>query len=297
LYAIASRDIEKAKDFAQKYEVLQYFIEYAELAKCAEVDAVYIATPHSFHFEHTTLALSCSKAVLCEKPLTVNYALATQLFDLAKSKKCFLMEAMWTAFLPAIKEVKEKIESGMIGEVRHIRADFGFKSVFDPQSRLFNRDLAGGSLLDIGIYPLFISLWLLGIPENVEAKANLTETGVDDECTVLLHFKNGATASLYTTLLMHTDTNCEIYGINGKISIPSRFHEQDRFTINTKDNIPEVFIQERIGLGYYHEIEHFNECLTKGLIESPIMTYQFSLNLIRIMDDIRKKIGLIYKWD
>lgn len=297
LYACASRNSENAITFAQKYHIRHYFTEYIDLVKCAEVDAIYIATPHSHHFEHASLCLHNRKSVLCEKPLTVNHLLASKLIELAKNNNCLLVEAMWTAFLPAIQEIKEKISSGSIGEIRHIKADFGFKSLFDPDSRLFNPDLAGGALLDIGIYPLFISLFFLGVPESVIATAHLADTGVDSECTVMLKYKNGATAVLYSSININTDTKCEVFGTEGKITIPTRFHEQGQYIIKKDDSESALFIKDKMGFGYCHEIEHFNACISEGLKESPVMPFSLSLDMIQLMDEIRKQTGVKYKYD
>ncbi len=297
LYACVSQDLDNAKSFAQKYQVHHVYSNYYTFVSCEELDAVYIATPHSHHFEHTMLCLNAGKPVLCEKPLTVNQSLATQLFDLAKSKKCLLMEAMWTAFLPAIQEVKEKVSKGHIGNIRHLKADFGFKSNYDPLGRLFNPDLAGGSLLDIGIYPLFICLYLMGVPQKVIASGHLADTGVDDECTIMLKYKNGATALLYSTISHNTDTICEVFGTEGKIYIPSRFHEQIQYKIKKETGETTTYVRDKTGFGYYHEIEHFNNCIVTGLTESPILPYSLSITMVQIMDDIRKQIGLLYKWD
>jgi predicted dehydrogenase len=296
LHACASRERENVQNFANKYGAVKMFTNYEDLVNCREIDAIYIATPHSHHFEHAVLCLNAKKAVLCEKPLTVNQYLTDQLFAIAKQNKVLLMEAMWTAFLPAIIAVKNEIEKGTIGQVRHLTADFGFKGSYDPKGRLYDKNLAGGSLLDIGIYPLFISLYLLGIPENLYASGHIIETGVDDECSILLQYSNRATASLYSTVSMMTDTKCEIFGTQGKILIPGRFHEQSCYFLETENGSQKVDTGKS-GHGYYHEIEHFNQCLLNNKPESNIMTYKMSQNLAKLMDLTRKQIGLTYPWD
>jgi predicted dehydrogenase len=295
-HACASRDAGKAKDFALKYQVDNWFSDYESLANCDEIDAIYIATPHSHHYEHTMLCLKAKKAVLCEKPLSVNQKNAIELFRISREYNVLLMEAMWTAFLPAIKSVKNDVMTGSIGEVRHINADFGFISDFEPESRLYNKNLAGGSLLDIGIYPLFISLFLMGMPDKLSALGHLVHTGVDDECAITLQYPNGATATLYSSISHSTDTKCEIFGRDGKILIPGRFHEQTHYYLENREGTKKIECG-KTGFGYYHEIEHFNKCLMANSKESDVMTSFMSQDLARLMDMTRKEIGLKYPWD
>ncbi len=182
---------------------------------------------------------------------------------------------------------------GAIGQIRHLSADFGFQTVYNPKSRLFDPALAGGSLLDVGIYPLFIALLLMGVPESIEAKATIAPTGVDSDCTVLLSYTNGATASLYSSIACHTDTKCEIYGTAGKITIPGRFHEQDHYILKKDDHEKQIHCS-KTGLGYWHEINHVIECLLSSKKESDIIPLDFSLKMIKMMDEIREIIGVKY---
>lgn len=290
LYACASRDGDKAKSFAQKYNAVTYFDNYEDLAQCSEIDVVYVATPHSFHHDHSILCMQKRKHVLCEKPLGINVSQVQRMIDEAKKHHVLLMEAMWTAFLPTILDIQQTIISGTIGEIRYLTADFGFQAEFDPQSRLFNPSLAGGSLLDIGIYPLFISIVTMGMPSTVQASATLAATGVDSECSILLTYSNGASASLYSSLTCHTDTKCEIYGTKGKITIPGRFHEAGHYFLK-KDDSQEIRCEVgKTGLGYFHEIEHINECIRHDKLESSVMSFSMSQNLIQLMDEVGVKI-------
>jgi len=294
LFACASRNGDQAREFAIKHKATAYFNDYISLASCTDIDVIYIATPHSFHHEQSLLCLTNKKHVLCEKPMGLNEGQVRSMVATATKNKVFLMEAVWTAFLPAILQVIQIIREGRIGEIRHIKSDFGFQATFDPQSRLFNPDLAGGSLLDIGIYPIFISLLVSGYPTSVLSMAHLAATGVDDECTIMLQYPSGATASLYSTLTCDTDTICEIYGTKGKITIPKRFHEQDHFYMQLKGEDCTEIKSGKKGLGYYHEIEHTNACIQNNMLESNIMTHSLSLQLISLMDEIRKQSGISY---
>ncbi len=297
LVACASRDDTKAQLFASQHNIPLCFGDYESMLQNEEVDIIYIATPHNMHMEHSMLCIQHKKHVLCEKPMGVNSHQVTETTTAARENGVFLMEALWTAFLPAIKEVKQEIEKGIIGDIRHLHADFGFKAAYDPESRLFNPSLAGGSLLDIGIYPIFMAMWLLGKPLEVATSVHKALTGVDDECTMMLTFEGDRTASLHSTVSCDTATTCEITGTAGSIVIPSRFHEQDRFIVRRKGAEDVLYHTGITGKGYFHEIEHVHECLSHGLTESPVMSHAFSMALIEVMDDIRKKAGIVYPFE
>ena len=297
LHAIGSTSKNKQKEFSELYPGIITFDSYEDLAACPEIDAIYVATPHSFHMEHSMLCLQHRKAVLCEKPMAVNSHQVQKMIAAARDNKLFLMEALWTTFLPAIQDVVSTISHGKIGDVKHLTADFGFKAVYDASSRLFDLNLAGGSLLDVGIYPVVMSLLIMGEPKSITANAQLTETGADGSCTILMTYDNGATASLYSSLQSHTDTKCEIYGTEGKITIPGRFHEQDHYLIRMGQDDDKKIEMGRKGLGYYYEIEHVQSCISQGKTESPIMNFDMSTTLIKILDEIRRKIGVKYPAD
>jgi predicted dehydrogenase len=297
LYACASRDGQKAALFAKQFDAITYFDSYQALALCEEIDVIYIATPHSYHCDHSILCMNHSKHVLCEKPLAINQLQVHSMLDIAKRNDVFLMEAVWTAFLPAIQDVLTIIKSGAIGDARHLTADFGFQAPYDPKGRLFNPTLAGGSLLDIGIYPLFISLMVMGMPEKIYATGELAQTGVDSECSIQLTYNNKATAALYATLTCHTDTKCEIFGTEGKILIPGRFHEADHYFLTKGENNAIKCQVGRKGYGYFHEIEHVHNCITNGMVESNIMQWAISQQLVGLMDKVRNQIGVKYTED
>lgn len=287
LFACASRNIENSKVFAEKYKAKMFFDNYEDLAKCGEIDVIYIATPNSFHLEHSLLCLNNQKAVLCEKPLCIDSVQVVELINVAKVNNVFLMEAMWTSCLPNILSVQNTIQSGAIGEIIHLTADFGFKTDYNPKSRLFDEALGGGSLLDIGIYPLYVSLLFLGKPSKIQSSIRYSTSGVDASCSVLLTYNEGKTATLFSSFETTMDIKCEIYGTKGKIIIPNRFHEHNEHIIQISGLSEKIVTNEKIGHGYFYEIEHVNECLYKGIKESPIMPMSISLDLINIMDEIR----------
>ncbi|MCA1762907.1 MAG: Gfo/Idh/MocA family oxidoreductase [Flavobacteriales bacterium] len=294
LQGVASRNAEKAADFAAGYHVKSHYGDYRALAQAPDIDVVYIATPHAFHFELTKMCLENEKAVLCEKPLGINGREAEASIDLARSKNLFLMEGLWTRFIPATETVLDLIQSGAIGDLIFIRADFGFKSAFDPESRLFNKTLGGGSLLDIGIYPIFLSLLTLGYPKNIKATARMTKTAVDGSCAVLFDYANSAVAVLDSTFEADTPTEAYIHGTRGSIKMHKQFHHTEKITLLRDGMGPEVRDIPHLGNGYVHEIDEVTTCLKNGRIESEKLPHRLSSELSRLMDDVKKEIGLSY---
>ncbi|MFK7978491.1 MAG: Gfo/Idh/MocA family protein [Saprospiraceae bacterium] len=296
LYAVASRTLAKAQDFADKYQFEKAVGSYEEMLTDDNLDAVYIATPHVFHYQHTLLCIAHKKAVICEKPFAINTKEVQQMIAQAKENNTFLMDALWTLCLPHILKTKEIIESGQLGKLISVKADFGFRADFNPNSRLFDRDLGGGSLLDIGIYPALLALFLLGKPKKITAAALMGQTKVDEECAVFLEYEDGQTANLHSTILARTPIEAYIYCEKGYIHIPSRFHEPvDKMTILTYDNLEETVIPfDYQVLGYQYEAAEMMRCMRGGKLESDLVPHQFSLDLMELLDEIRSQIGLVY---
>lgn len=294
LHAVASRSLEKARQFAAQYGAPHALGSYEELTRLPDLDAVYVATPHSEHRAHTLLCLRAGVAVLCEKAFARNAAEVAEMVAVAREKQVFLMEALWTRFMPATHKALELVGTGAIGRPVHLVADFGFAADYDPASRLFDPALAGGSLLDIGIYPVFFSKFFLGEPTQVKAVGTLTDTGVDLTCNMALAYPDDATASLYSTLAATTDTTCTIYGTEGKLHLHHKFHHTHRLTLHRAGEQPQDFHFEDAGYGYHHEARHVQECRAQGLTESPLLPLQFSQHLIETLDDIRQQLGVRY---
>lgn len=292
LVAVASRSQDKANVFAEKFKAQLTFNSYEELALCEQVDAVYIATPHSFHREHAILCLKNKKAVLCEKPFAMNADEVEEMIHVAKENDTLLMEALWTYFLPHYRKVLDLVKNETYGRVEKIEADFGFYTPFNEDSRVFQKEVGGGSLLDIGIYPIFAALSTLGTPENIKAKATFFENGVDSSCTMTFQYE-ASKAVLKSTLLEETPTEATFTCEKAVIKIQSRFHEPSSVTIiqNDKEEALEFPCDT---LGYNFEIEHFNELLRNEKTESDIMTFDFSRNLINTLDIVRNHIHLEY---
>ena len=292
LVAVASRSQENADDFAKKYNSKKAYNSYLDLAKDAEVDAVYIATPHSFHKEHAILCLKNKKAVLCEKPFAMNLQEVEEIIGVAKENNVLVMEALWTYFLPHYTYVLESLKNEKFGKLLKLEADFGFSRAFDNDSRLFKKEVGGGSLLDIGIYPIFAALSTLGKPNSIKADATFFDNGADSECNMTFNY-NDIKAVLKSSLLEETGTQATFTCERGIIKINTMFHMPTTVTIteNGKDEIIDFNYKT---IGYNFETIHFNNLLRTNKKESNIMTFEFSRNLIKTLDSVRKIIGLTY---
>lgn len=294
LYAVGSRNLTKAQEFSRNYGNVKSYDSYEELVRDPEVDVIYISTPHNMHFSNTMLCLEHGKNVLCEKPFAVNGKEVRQMIAKAKEKNLFLMEAMWSRFIPHIEKAKEMIDSGAIGEVKFLRADFGINFPYDVNHRVFNRELIGGGLMDIGIYPLFLSLFLLGKPLSVKALAGIGPTQVDHNCSMSLQYGNDLISVLYSTTVAATDVTAEIHGTKGKILFdPWWFTPVPFHYINEKGEkqTPEFNF---IGNGYNYEAEEVVKCLLEGKKQSEKMSWDDSLLLIDMLDEIRRQCGITY---
>jgi len=287
LYAVASRSQAKADEFAKQYNAKKGYGSYEDLYNDQEVDVIYIATPHAFHMENSIAAIKAKKAVLCEKPMALNYNQAKQMVDEARKHDVFLMEAIWTNFMPHFEKTINITSHNTYGNLKHIEAEFCFKPNYDPEARLFNPELGGGALLDIGIYTVFLSLKLLGVPKEIKVEQVKAETGVDLETKIFFNYANGATADLLCSFAKTTPGEAYLTFENAKIKLHSRFHETDKLIIE-KEGKTAYFDFKHKYRGYNFEIEHVQECLRKGLTESPKLPLEFSLKLIALLDDIQR---------
>ncbi len=297
LYGVASRDEEKARSFAAQYGAEKSYGSYVALLSDPAIDVVYIATPHPFHYPNTMLALEHGKSVLCEKPFGMNAGEAERMIAEARKRHLFLMEAFWTRFIPGTEKFLELLKSGVIGELQFVTADFGFFGDPDPNKRVLNKALGGGSLLDVGIYPVYLSLLLFGAPVNISAMASFTETGVDGVCSMLFNHAEGQKAILHSSVIADTPTEAMIYGTEGSIKLHTRFHHPQRITITKNDGFLETIDIPYSGNGYFHEISEVVNCLQNGLTESEKMPHSMSIDLITTLDRVRREIGLKYLED
>ncbi|ALJ06524.1 oxidoreductase [Pseudalgibacter alginicilyticus] len=293
LYAVASRSQVKADAFSKKYNAKKAYNNYEALAKDENIDAVYIATPHALHKENTLLCLEHGIAVLCEKPFAMNGIEVDEMILKAKEKNVLLMEALWTYFLPHYQFVLKALQNKTYGNILKMEADFGFYRAFNTNSRLFEKSLGGGSLLDIGIYPIFAALSTLGKPETMNANATFFENGIDASCNMSFNYKNGVIADLKSTLLEDTPTQAIFYCENGTIKINTQFHSPSTVTITTNEKEETIDFNYKT-IGYNYEAIHFNELLIQEKTESDIMSFNFSKQLIKTLDEVRKIIKLNY---
>ena len=292
LVAVASRNIQNANNFAEKHNAKKAYSSYEELAKDTNVDAVYIATPHSFHKEHAILCLQNKKAVLCEKPFAMNLSEVTEMIQVAKENNVLLMEALWSFFLPHFTYVLDIVKSEKFGKLKSLEADFGFHTPYNTDSRLFKKELGGGSLLDIGIYPIFAALATLGEPDAIDASATFFENGADASCDMVFQYKN-AKATLKSTLLEETPSIAILKFDKATVKLNRQFHQSSSITV-IQNNTEEIINFDFKTIGYNYETEHFNNLLRAGEKESNIMTFEFSKNLINTLDKVREIIGLTY---
>ncbi len=294
LHAVASTDSQRSADFAKQYGAPYHFSSYEALLNCPHLDVVYIATPHHLHCANTLMCLRRRIPVLCEKPFGMNAQEVRQMIDTAHTNQTFLMEAMWTRFIPSFQRALELIQSGVIGRPLSMKADFGFFAPFNAESRLFNKDLGGGSLLDIGIYPIMAALCIFGKPTKISALATMSQTDVDETCAINFQYADGAIAMLHSTVKAHTNIEAFIYGEKGLLYIHPRFHHSEMLTVKLYSGQEEILSLPIDGHGYQFEAMEVNRCLNNNTLESSIMSHQFSLDLIETLDAVRREIGLVY---
>lgn len=291
--AVGSRTADRAEDFVRKLSCRPHS-SYEALCADPRVDIIYVATPHNFHHPHALLALAHGKPVLVEKPFAVNAGQAREIIAAARASGLFCMEAMWTRFLPATRQVLAWIAEGAIGEVRQISADFGFRTTFDPQSRLFSPALAGGALLDVGIYPVSYACAVAGRPpDRVHAAAALGPTGVDEDTALLLAWTGAPHATLTCALRTATPNQAVIHGSAGRIEVPW-FWRAKSATLLRDGLEPQTTELPPLGKGFAHEAIEAARCLRAGLPESPLLPLDETLAIMQCLDTARRQIGLRY---
>ncbi|GAA0830596.1 MAG: Gfo/Idh/MocA family oxidoreductase [Marinomonas sp.] len=294
LRAIASRDKASADAFSADFDIELAFVDYFSLINSHEVDVIYIATPHTSHYDLTKACLLAGKAVLCEKPFTLNEAQSKELYDLAAAQNVFLMEAMWTRFNPVIEQVIEWVEEGEIGALHSIQASFNFLAPTDPEHRLLNLEMGGGALLDIGIYPVFLAQLFFGKPDFVQNQAVIGDTDVDVFEQILLGWENGQLASLEASLISCHPNRAIFSGSKGYIEIDSEWFKAKSCRIVSSEGQERAVEFDFPGEGYQFEVDEVNRCLIEGLQESPNHSWKDSLELIATLDEIRQDMGLHY---
>lgn len=289
-----SRSLERAQAFASAHGVDRAVGSYAELVDDAEVDVVYIASPHSEHAAQALLAIAAGKHVLVEKAFTRDAAQAQQVAAAARAAGVLVMEAMWTRFLPQTDVIAQVLADGTLGKVTTLLADHGQSFAPDPQGRLFNPALAGGALLDLGVYPISFASFVFGAPDEVVATGSLTGTGVDAQVSMTL-VSGSAQACLNTTLLARTPTTASISGTAGSLEISGPFYAPATLTLTTPSGRsvrPPDPIEGHLGL--CHEAAHVAQLIADGATESPLLPLDETVRILRTIDEIRRQVGVIY---
>ena len=324
LWAVASRSPDRAKTFIDRFGGTKAYDSYAALVNDPQIDVVYIATPHHRHKQDCILCLEAGKAILCEKPFALNYEEAQEIINLARQKQLFCMEAMWMRFIPSVLKVQAMIDSGAIGEVKTITADFGVPTYYDPQSRFFNPELGGGALLDRGIYALSFAIMLLGEPLGFTTQATIGETGVDEQSAVILNFAGGKLAIIHSNLRTYTTNEAIIFGTKGKIILHQPFYRSDKISlvqfeqptapVSSDDSAPSLkekvkqnpllkqlyykvegilsliksgtTIEPYQGNAYNYEAAEVVRCLQQAQIESSIMPWKETLITMKLTEEI-----------
>lgn len=295
LAAVASRSAEKAAAFAGKSGAAKAYGSYEELAADPAVDIVYIATPHSHHMEHSLLCMEAGKAVLCEKAFALNSRQVANMLQAARANRVFLMEAFWTRFHDSFNKAIDLVKSGELGRLRMLRSDFGFRGRQDPSQRIYNLDLGGGSLLDVGIYPVFTALCALGIPDQVQALASLAPGGADELLSMSFLYNSGSMASLSSGVAAWSPVQAEFWCEGGFVRLNRRFNVPTSVTVCREDSAEESIAFPAVpGYGYTAEAEHVMDCLEQGLLESPVLPLAFSADLMAVLDRIRAAAGIVY---
>lgn len=300
LYGVTGRSVERSAAFAQKFDIPKVFTNIQELLADPMVDVVYIASPHQAHASQSLDCLNAGKAVLCEKPMTVNARQARQIIDVAQQNQVFFMEAVWTRFLPIYSQIRRWLDSGKIGEVRLVQANFGIKPTIDNSHRLLNPELAGGSILDLGIYPLTLADWVYQeTPRQIQASGHLGETGVDEQMAATLRYSGDRLAQIYSAVNLHTSATATIFGTEGQIEIQPPFLGSETATLhllNPNESPVTITLPHAVN-GYVYEAEEVQRCLAQGLMQSLTMPWQSSIRMMEIMDELRAQLGVRYPFE
>ena len=294
--AVGSRTLSNAQSFANTFGGTAYG-SYEELVADPQVDAIYVATPHPAHKENVILALNAGKPVLCEKPFAVNAAEAQQMVDAAHKNGVALMEAMWARFLPHYAQVREIIQSGVLGSIHTIHADHGQRLADQNIPRLVEPALAGGALLDLGIYPVSFAHMILGNPSKITSSAVLTDKGVDAQTSMIFDYASGAQAVLNTTMIEQTPCRAVVAGLHGWLEIDRTFYNPASMRVVLNDGATTEYPSSYVGHGLREQAEVFKQLVTSGQQQSQILNWQDTVDIMKTLDQVRSQIGLKYPFE
>ena len=295
--AVGSRTLENAESFVKTIPGAKAHGSYDALINDADIDAIYVATPHPSHKENVIAALNAKKPVLCEKPFAVNARQAQEMVAAAKANDVALMEAMWARFLPHYGKIREIVASGVLGQITTIHADHGQRLADQNIPRLVEPSLAGGALLDLGIYPISFAHMILGIPQSITSTAVLTDKGVDAQTSMILDYANGAQAILNTTMIVQTPCTAVIAGLNGYLQVNRTFYNPTSMRLTLFDGTITEYPSDYKGHGLREQAVEFARVVKSGAKESPILRWQDTIAIMEIMDTVRSQIGLKYPFE
>jgi predicted dehydrogenase len=295
IFAVASRDKQRAKDFAAEFGASRYYSNYEALAKDPDVDAIYIASPHSFHAEHAKICLNHKKPVLCEKALALNQNEADGMISCAVKNGVFFMEAFTSPHQPSYKEAKKLVDSGAMGKIKYIQGWFGFnKSPYDVSHRVLNPKLGGGALLDIGLYPVFDVLWFLGNPLSINTSADIAPTGVDQSISARFEYPDGVSASVFASFYAASGVGTDIFCEKGTLRLRRSSAVDQWLEIDMPGEEVKCMTWDNSECGLKLEALEVMKCLQSGALESDKMPHAMSLRLMKVLDHIRRKAGIVY---
>lgn len=294
--AVGSRSLANAANFAAEFGGKAYG-SYEELVNDPAIDAVYVATPHPAHHDNVIMALNAGKPVLCEKPFSVNALEAQAMVDAASKNQVALMEAMWARFLPHYAKVREIVASGVLGPIHSIHADHGQRLADQGIDRLIEPSLAGGALLDLGIYPISFAHMILGNPASINSVAVMTDKGVDAQTSMIFSYENGAQAVLTTTMIEQTPCRAVVAGLHGWLEIDRTFYNPAGMRIIMNDGLVTEYPNTYIGHGLREQAESFRQLVQTGKLQSEILTWKDTVDIMKSMDTVRRQIGLKYPFE
>jgi len=294
LHAVGSRDLQRAKRFAEEYGFRKYYGSYEEMASDPEVEVVYIASPHSLHLEHTLLCLNNHKHVICEKAFAINTGEVEEMISTARKQNLFLMEALWPPFQPFYRKAADILQSGVTGRIMHLHGYFSFIPPYDPNDRKFNLSLGGGSLHDIGIYPVIDALAFIGIPDEIKAAAVFAPSGSEESVSAIFRYNDNRMATVYSSFRTDIGIGCEILCEKGNLTVSRGRDMNQRVILNLHGSEKQEFTFRPEAMGYHFEAQEVMRCIDEGKTESSVVPLSFSLDLIKILDRIRKEAGIFF---
>jgi predicted dehydrogenase len=293
ILAVASRSKERATDFANTYHIEKIYSDYGQMLANPDIDIIYIATPHNFHYQQAIMCLEAGKHVLVEKPCTVNSAQMKKLSELANSKNLLLQEALWSRFMPCLSQLRQLVNEGIVGDIQYIQSEIGFAFQNKKKSRLLKAELAGGSLLDLGIYSITVSQFFLQEhPDKVEAIGQLTDQNVDGHVLASMRYPSGRFAQFTCSILAQTSNTMRIVGTEGYINLPACFWDANKAYIYRDDKLVNSIDIPHPVNGFEYQIEESMRCIEQNLQCSNLMSHSDSIGVLSVMDDIREQTGV-----